>query len=61
MRYRPPDSKTIALYLLVGLVVVALVSLALGGGGWFRSVRLLLVYGGVFLLVLYVFRVLRRR
>jgi hypothetical protein len=41
-------------YLVVGLVLVALVSVVLGGAGWFRIVRLLLLYGGVFLLVMYV-------
>jgi hypothetical protein len=59
-RRRPPDRKTIFIYLVLGLLIVAVVSLALGGGGWFRVVRLLVIYGGAFLLVLYVFRVLRR-
>jgi hypothetical protein len=57
---RPPDRKTILVYLLIGLLIVALVSLAPGGGGWFRVLRLLVIYGGAFLLALYVFSVLRR-
>ena len=61
MSRRPPDRKTIALYLLVGLAIVALTSLALGSGGWFRVLRLLVVYGAVFLGLIYVFQRVRRR
>jgi hypothetical protein len=61
LKYRAPDRKTIFIYLVVGLLVVALVSLALGGGGWFRLARLLVTYGAAFLLLMYVFRAMRRR
>ena len=61
MSRRPPDRKTIVIYLLVGLLLVALASVLFGGAGWFRLVRLLLVYGVGFLLILYVFRTVRRR
>jgi hypothetical protein len=44
----------VLIYLLIGLVLVALVSVLLGGAGWVRVVRLLVLYGGVFLLALYV-------
>jgi hypothetical protein len=60
MSRRPPDTRAIVVFLLIGLLIVALVSLAFGGAGWFRLVRLLVVYGGAFLLLLYIFRVLRR-
>ena len=60
MSYRPPDRKTIVIYLVVGLLLVALVSLVLGGGGWLRAVRMLVIYGAAFLLLMYVFRVMRR-
>jgi hypothetical protein len=57
---RPPDRKLVFVYLLVGLILVALVSFVLGGAGWFRIVRLLLIYGGVFLLAMYVLGRMRR-
>ena len=46
--------------MVVGLVVVALVGLLLGGAGWFRIVRLLLIYGGAFLALMYLFWRMRR-
>lgn len=61
MSHRAPDRKTILVYLLIGLVIVAVVSLALGGGGWFRALRTLVIYGAAFLVFLYVLRVMRRR
>ena len=60
--YRQPPGKKLALaYLLVGLLLVALVSLVLGGATWFRVLRLLLIYGVAFLLVAYVLGRLRSR
>ena len=59
MSRRPPDRKTIIAYLLIGLLLVALISVILGGS-WFRILRLMLIYGGAFLVALYVFRVMRR-
>ena len=61
MSRRPPGRKTVLVYLFIGLLLVALASVLLGGAGWFRLVRLLLVYGVGFLLILYVFRTVRRR
>ena len=55
---RAPDRKTVIVYLLLGLLIVAAVSLALGGS-WFRVARLLVVYGGAFLLLLCVLHALR--
>jgi hypothetical protein len=49
-----PARPAVLVYLLIGLVLVALVSVLLGGAGWVRVVRLLVLYGGVFLLALYV-------
>jgi len=55
-----PDRKTVLTYMVVGLLLVAVVSLVLGGVGWFRVVRLMLIYGGAFLLLMYLFGRLRR-
>ena len=61
MNYRPPNNKTILIYLVVGLLILAAAFAFLGGAGWFRVLRVLLIYGGVFLFILYVFRTVRRR
>jgi len=58
---RPPDRKTIIVSLVIGLLVIALVSLALGGTSLIRLIRLLVVYGAAFLILLYVFQAMRRR
>lgn len=56
-----PSKKTVLIYFLVLVALLALVSVALGGAGWFRTVRLVLLYGLVFLAVLSLLRYLRRR
>ena len=61
MSRRPPDRKTIIVSLVIGLLVIALVSLALGGTSLIRLIRLLVVYGAAFLILLYVFQAMRRR
>ena len=60
MSRQRPDRKTVLTYMVVGLLLVAVVSLVLGGVGWFRVVRLMLIYGGAFLLLMYLFGRLRR-
>jgi len=59
MYRQPPGKKLVLAYLLVGLLLVALASVVLGGATWFRLVRLLVIYGGAFLLVAYVLSRLR--
>lgn len=58
---QPPNRKVVIIYLLAGLVLVAGVSVLLGGATWFRVLRRLLIYGGAFLLLMYVFARMRRR
>jgi hypothetical protein len=47
--------------MVIGLVVLAVVSIVLGGVGWFRVVRLMVLYGAVFLAMMYLFGRMRRR
>ena len=60
MSRRPPDTKTVLVYLVIGLLLVAIASILLGSGGWLRVVRLVVLYGAAFLLLMYVFRRMRR-
>jgi hypothetical protein len=51
----------VLIYLVIGLVLLALVNVVLGGAGWFSVLRLMLIYGGVFLLLMYLFGRMRDR
>lgn len=61
MRNPSPGKRTIFIYLAILLIVVALVTLVLGGTGWLRTVRILLIYAGVFLVTIYLLRRVRGR
>ena len=58
---KPPDRKTVLIYLVVGLALVALASVLLGGSGGFGLARLLLIYGAAFLLLLWILGRARNR
>jgi hypothetical protein len=62
VRERPrPSGKVIWLYLLLGMVILGAVRILLGGEDWAVVLRTLLIYGGAFLLLMYVFGRMRRR
>ena len=60
MSQQPPSKKSIFVVLAIGLLLVAAVSLLLGNASWTDALKRLVLYGGAFLLLVFILQRSRR-